>query len=132
MSKVQSYVNQENLQTEVAILQKKILAFKPCYARLNIPALMGGDESDDNNYIEVPMPVHLAITYGDKVIPKGTKFIVQAVAGNYNDIRIIGYYDKPKAFEFTSFIKRFIDSTRFVEPENPLPDDYGIFQYDEI
>ena len=131
MSRVDSYMSQENLQTEVAILQKKILAFKPCYARLLIPAIMGDDESEDN-YIEVPMPLHLSITYGDKVIPKGTKFIVQTVAGNYNDIRIIGYYDEPKAFNFISFIKRFVGTTYGMEAESPLPNDYGIFQYDEI
>ena len=124
MSRVSSYMNQENLQTEVAILQKKILAFKPCYARINIPAIM---DNDEDNYIDIPMPVHLAITYGDKVIPKGTKLIVQAVAGNYNDIRIIGYYDEPKSFDFISFIKKFINNN-----EDILPEDYGIFEYDEI
>lgn len=129
MSRLTDYQDQQNLQTEVGILQKKILAFKPCYARIYIPAIMGDDK---DSYISIPMPVHLAITYGDKVIPKGTKFIVQAVAGNYNDIRIIGYYDKPKSFEFTSFIRKFIDTTRFTDIENPLPDDYKIFPYDEI
>lgn len=119
------YTNQENLQTEIAILQKKILAFKPCYARIIIPALMGNNE---DNYIEVPMPVYLAVTYGDKIIPKGTKLIVQTVAGNYNDMRIIGYYDQPKSFDFISFIKNCINS----EEKDLLPKDYGIFQYDEI
>ena len=123
MSRVGSYVDQQNLQTEVAILKKKILAFKPCYARINIPAIMG----DDDNYISIPMPVHLAITYGDKVIPEGTKLIVQTVAGNYNDIRIIGYYDEPKSFNFISFINDIMNNSG-----NILPDDYGIFQYDEI
>ena len=124
MSRVMSYMNQQNLQTEVAVLQKKILAFKPCYARINIPAIMG-DDSD--NYISVPMPVHLSITYGDKIIPKGTKLIVQAVAGNYNDIRIIGYYNEPESFDFISFIKKYINTE-----ESILPEDYGIFDYDEI
>lgn len=124
MSRVGSYMNQQNLQTEIAVLQKKILSFKPCYARINIPAIMG---NDPDNYIEVPMPTHLAITYGDIVIPKGTKLIVQAVAGNYNDIRIIGYYDEPKTFNFVSFMKRFI-----IGKERTLPEDYGIFNYDEI
>lgn len=125
MSKVHSYVNQQNLQTEIAILQKKILAFKPCYARITIPALMDNDELDD--YISIPMPIHLAITYGDNVIPKGTKLIIQTVAGNYNDMRIIGYYDEPKPFDFISFIKKYINGE-----ESILPEDYGIFQYDEI
>ena len=124
MSKTQSYVNQQNLQTEIAILQKKILAFKPCYARLYIPTIMGDNK---DGYISVPMPVHLSITYGDKIIPKGTKLIIQTVAGNYNDIRIIGYYDKPKPFNFIYFIKKYIDGT-----EDILPDDYQVFQYDEI
>lgn len=124
MSRVGSYMEQINLQTEVAILQKKILAFKPCYARLYIPSIMG-DNTD--SYISIPMPTHLAVTYGDKVIPEGTKLIVQTVAGNYNDIRIIGYYDNPKSFDFISFIKKFINNE-----ENTLPGDYGIFQYDEI
>jgi hypothetical protein len=124
MSRVGSYMNQENLQTEVAILQKKILAFKPCYARLYIPAIMG---DDTDKYISVPMPVHLAITYGDNVIPEGTKLIVQTVAGNYNDIRIIGYYDEPKPFNFIAFIKNYIDGKDY-----SLPDDYRLFDYDEI
>ena len=124
MSNAITYMNQQNLQTEIAILQKKILAFKPCYARINIPSIMG---NDTNNYISVPMPMHLSITYGDKVIPKGTKLIVQAVAGNYNDIRIIGYYNEPKSFDFISFIKKYINNE-----DSSLPDDYGIFQYDEI
>ena len=124
MSRVASFMEQQNLQTEIAILEKKILAFKPCYARIRIPAIMG-DDSD--NYISVPMPVHLAITYGDKIIPKGTKLIVKTVAGNYNDVRIIGYYDEPKSFDFVSFIKKFINGN-----EDTLPDDYRIFDYDEI
>lgn len=125
MSKfVGSYMNQMNLQTEIAVLQKKILAFKPCYARINIPAIM---DNDPDNYIDIPMPLHLSITYGDKVIPKGTKLIVQAVAGNYNDMRIVGFYDKPKPFDFISFIKKYIDGS-----ESVLPDDYKRFEYDEI
>lgn len=121
---ISSYMEQQNLQTEIATLQKKILAFKPCYAKLNIPALMG---NDIDKYITVPMPTHLAVTYGDKVIPQGTKLIVQTVSGNYNDIKIIGFYDEPKSFNFISFIEKFINGA-----ENSLPDDYGIFQYDEI
>lgn len=124
MSRVVSYVNQENLQTEVAVLQKKILAFKPCYARLYIPAIMGDNK---DGYISIPMPVHLAITYGDKIIPEGTKFIIQTVSGNYNDMKIIGYYDEPKSFDFISFIKKYINGN-----ESILPEDYGLFQYDEI
>ena len=124
MSRVGSYMNQQNLQTEVGILQKKILAFKQCYARVYIPAIMG-DDTDD--YIDIPMPMHLSIVYGNKVIPKGTKLIVQAVAGNYNNMKIIGYYEEPKPFDFITFIKKFINGE-----ENMLPDDYKIFQYDEI
>ena len=124
MSRMESYMNQQNLQTEIAVLQKKILAFKPCYARINIPAIMGEDEE---NFIHVPMPTHLSVTYGDKIIPAGTKLIIQAVAGNYNDIRIIGFYDEPKSFDFISFIKKYIN-----DEEDILPEDYGIFQYDEI
>lgn len=124
MSKVGSYMEQINLQTEIAILQKKILAFKPCYAKIYIPAIMG---SNTNSYINIPMPTHLAVTYGDKVIPEGTKLIVQTVSGNYNNIRIIGFYDEPKPLDFISFIKKYIN-----DEESTLPDDYGIFQYDEI
>lgn len=124
MSIVANYMNQQNLQTEVGILQKKILAFKQCYARIYIPAIMG---DDTDNYIDIPMPMHLSMVYGDKVIPKGTKLIVQAVAGNYNNMKIIGYYEEPKPFDFISFIRKFINGT-----ETILPDDYKIFQYDEI
>jgi hypothetical protein len=126
MSNAYSYTNEVNLQTEIAILQKKILAFKPCYARVIVPAVMGNDE---DNYLKIPMPLHLSITYGDKVIPKGTKLIVQTVAGNYNDMRIIGFYDNPKSYNFINFLRRFINEE---DSENPLPDDYGVFDYDEI
>lgn len=128
-----SFTNQINLQTEVAILQKKILAFKPCYARLHIPAIMG---NNTDNYIEVPMPMHLSITYGDVVIPKGTKLIIQAIAGNYNDIRIIGFYDEPKPFNFVDFIKDYVNEyDRLLmrkKCKKSLPNDYGKFPYDEI
>ena len=124
MSKnINSYIEQQNLQTEVAILQKKILAFKPCYAKLYIPALMG----DSDDFIQVPMPVFLAVSYGDRIIPKGTKVIIQTVAGNYNDIKIIGYYNEPKSFNYITFIRKYINGV-----ENPLPDDYGVYPYDEI
>ena len=124
MSKsVNSFMEQQNLQTEVAILQKKILAFKQCYAKLYIPALMG----DIDDFIDVPMPLHLSVTYGDKVIPKGTKLIIQAVSGNYNDIRIIGFYDNPKPFDFITFMKKYLIGNELI-----LPDDYDRFIYDEI
>ena len=122
MSNASFYSNQQNLITEVAILKKKILAFKPCYARINIPAIMG----DDDKYISIPMPIHLAITYGENVIPEGTKLIVQTVAGNFNDVRIIGYYDTPKSFNFINFINELNNNG------NTLPEDYGVFKYDEI
>jgi len=125
MSKfVGSFTKQINLQTEVAILQKKILAFKPCYAKVIVPALMG---NNTDYTIDLPMPLHLSITYGDKVIPEGTKLIIQTVAGNYNDFRIIGFYDDPKPFDFISFIKKYITGE-----EDILPDDYRKFDYDEI
>ena len=124
MSKsINSFMEQQNLQTEVAVLQKKILAFKQCYAKLHIPALMG----DVDNFIEVPMPLHLSITYGDIVIPKGTKLIIQTVSGNYNDIRIIGFYNNPKPFDFITFMKKYL-----IGNESILPDDYDRFIYDEI
>ena len=124
MSKsINSFMEQQNLQTEIAVLQKKILAFKQCYAKLHIPALMG----DVDDFIEVPMPLHLSITYGDIVIPKGTKLIIQTVSGNYNDIRIIGFYNNPKPFDFITFMKKYL-----IGNESILPDDYDRFIYDEI
>lgn len=115
--------NTQNLQIEVAVLTKKILAFKPCYARINIPAIM----DDNDSFIIAPMPVHLAVTYGDKVIPEGTKLLIQTVAGNYNDIKIVGYYNEPKPFDFISFIRNYVECK-----ESTLPEDYGLFEYDEI
>jgi hypothetical protein len=120
---INSYLEQHSLQTEIAILQKKILAFKQCCAKLYIPALMGSED----DFIEAPMPLHLSITYGDKIIPKGTKLIIQTVSGNYNDIRIIGFYDNPKPFDFIAFMKKYLISN-----ESILPDDYDRFIYDEI
>ena len=116
-------IDTQNLQVEVAVLTKKILAFKPCYARINIPAIM----DDQDSFVFVSMPVHLAVTYGDKVIPEGTRLLIQTVAGNYNDIKIIGFYDEPNPFDFISFMKKYITGT-----ESILPDDYGLYKYDEI
>lgn len=128
MSNSMNHTGQLNLQTEVAILQKKILAFKPCMARLVIPTIMSDNAGMNmDTYIEAPMPVHLAIAYGSKVIPKDTKLIVQTVAGNYNDIKIIGYYNEPKSFDFISLMRKYV-----VDGDDPLPDDYGVFDYDEI
>lgn len=111
-------------QLEIGILKKKILAFKPCYARIYIPSLMG---YDSNSYINIPMPLHLSITYGDITIPEGTKIIVQTVSGDYNDMRIIGFYDKPKNINFIEYISDIIKSNN-----KSLPDDYNNFDYDEI
>ena len=132
MSNSMNNTGQLNLQTEIAILQKKILAFRPCMAKLVIPTIMNNDNmiastGEIDNYIEVPMPVHLAMSYGSKVIPKDTKLIVQTVAGNYNNIKIIGYYDEPKAFDFISLMRKYV-----VDGDDPLPSDYGTFDYDEI
>lgn len=127
--KIGGYISQDSLQLEVAILQKKILAFKPCYAKLKIPALLG-DDIDDT--IDLPMPLHLSITYGDIVIPSGTKLLVQTVAGNYNDLRIVGFYDKPDSYNFIELLKEYVlpDSEGKCKPN--LPNDYGEFNYDEV
>jgi len=113
-------------QTEIGIIQKKILAFKPCYAKLKIPAFFG---MDDETTVDIVMPLHISITYGDVVIPKGTKVIIQAVQGNYNDLKIIGFYDKPKNYDFINMLSKYLIGD---PPEPHLPKDYGVYPYDEV
>ena len=127
--KIGGHTSQQSLQLEIAILQKKILSFKPCYAKLKIPALLGNDIDET---VDLPMPLHLSVTYGDIIIPKGTKLLVQTVAGNYNELKIVGFYDKPKSYNFIELLKDYAipDSEGNFKPN--LPDDYGTFDYDEI
>lgn len=124
MSTSINYGTQNSLRTEIATLQKDVLAFKPCNGIFSVPALLGNDE---DYYINLPIPLYVSICYGDKVIPKGTKFIIQTVAGNYNDLRVIGLYDKQRGFDFIEFIKKYISGE-----ESIYPDDYEDYKYDEI
>lgn len=124
MNTVYNNTKQINLQSEIAILQKDILAFIPCYAKLSIPALLGNDM---DTYLEIPMPLHLSITYGNKIIPKGTKLIVQSVAGNYNELKIIGFYEDPKPINFIEYISKYIN-----KEESIYPEDYDETKFDII
>lgn len=124
MNTIYNNTKQINLQTEIAILQKDILAFIPCYAKLSVPALLGNDMDE---YLDIPMPLHLSVTYGEKIIPKGTKLIIQSVAGNYNDLKIIGFYDDPKPINFIQYISKYINNEESIYPE-----DYDETKYDII
>lgn len=124
MNTVYNNTKQINLQSEIAILQKDILAFIPCYAKLSIPALLGNDM---DTYLEIPMPLHLSVTYGNKIIPKGTKLIVQSVAGNYNELKIIGFYEDPKPINFIEYISKYIN-----KEESIYPEDYDETKFDII
>ena len=115
-----THLDQDSLRIEIAILQEDIDAYNPPKnAKFKIPALMtedtigsvhtsnknivnrrsgniGSSSISMNNVLELDVPVEYTFSYGDKKIPKNTKFLVSLVGGNDNDIRIVGRYDKSK------------------------------------
>lgn len=111
----QSYMAQDNLRLEIAILQDDIKSQDPKCARFKIPAIMTGNEVgrthasssnsanmnvyrcksnvtyDDTITLKVPLE-HTAF-FGKRIVPKGTKFIVAFIGGDINNIRIVGRYN---------------------------------------
>ena len=97
----ESFMQQDNLRLEVGILQEKIHAFIPEYGKFKIPSLMEetnavGSESSEDLYIELYVPYHLTFDWGNEWIPEGTRFIIASIAGNTDDMRVVGRYDRNK------------------------------------
>lgn len=111
----QTYMAQDNLRLELAILQEDVKSQDPGSAKFKIPAIMTGDSvgsvhatsknsankksyhgksnatMDDTYTLEIPREY---TAFCDKfIVPKGTKFIVAFVGGDINNIRIVGRYD---------------------------------------
>lgn len=97
--KKQSYLENDNLRMEYAILQEKIQAFIPTYGKFKVPALMDdknavGNSSGEDIYIELYVPYEYTFAWGSEWIPEGTRFLVASIGGNLNDMRIVGRYDR--------------------------------------
>ena len=91
-----SYMENDNLRIEYAILQEKIQAFIPTYGKFKIPAVMEEKSKIDGNsdYIELYVPYEYTFAWGDEYIPEGTRFLVASIGANLNDMRIVGRYDR--------------------------------------
>ena len=111
----QSYMAQDNLRLEIAILQEDIKSQDPGSAKFKVPTIMTGDDVgyncassknsankdiyrckstvtyDDTITLKVPLE-HTAF-FGKRIVPKGTKFIVAFIGGDINNIRIVGRYN---------------------------------------
>ena len=94
----QSYLENDNLRIEIAVLQEPIKAFIPGFAKFKIPALMSDQsrlntQTSDDVYIELYVPYEYTFCWGSDVVAEGTRFLVASVGGNLNDMRVIGKYD---------------------------------------
>ena len=104
------------LRIEIAVLEEDIDSQNPKKHKFTIPVLLSGESVGvtvtpiknssnkskprskitkiaHNNTIELTVPKEYTVFYGADIIPKGTRFLVAFVGGNFNDIRIIGRYD---------------------------------------
>jgi len=91
----QSYLEEDNLRIEIAVLQEKIKAFIPGIGKFKIPVLVPENSSIDGHdpIIELYVPYEYTFAWGDEWIPEGTRFLVGSIGANLNDMRIIGRYD---------------------------------------
>lgn len=112
-----NHVATSNLRLEIAVAQENINAYTPGMVKFKIPALMSDATSETflnkknnivnknsnftsninttetDNTISLRVPKEYTRWYGKEIIPKGTRFIIAYIAGNINDIKIIGRYD---------------------------------------
>ena len=89
--KKSSYLEQDNLRLEIAVLQERIQAFIPAYAKFKIPAIL------EDNIVEIYVPYHYTFDWGSEWVEPGTKFLVCSAGADLNDLRMIGRYDWNKA-----------------------------------
>lgn len=112
-----TYTNLDNMRIEIAILQEDIPAFIPRVAKFRIPVLMtedtvtnvttsnanisnkrngniGSSQISIDNTVDLYVPYECVAFYGEKSIPKNTKFLIAFIGANINDARVIGRYDK--------------------------------------
>lgn len=111
----QSYIAQDNLRLEIAILQEDIKSQDPGEAKFKIPTIMTGDSVGNSNVVSknsankyefrykpnityddtitLKVPLEYTAFFGKRIVPKGTKFIVAFIGGDINNIKIIGRYD---------------------------------------
>ena len=107
----QTYLDQDNLRLEIAILQEDVKSQDPGEANFKIPAIMTGEYTPTKNSankkiykgtttkttfddeITLKVPLEYTAFFGKRIVPKGTKFIVAFIGGDINNIRIVGRYD---------------------------------------
>lgn len=51
------------------------------------------DKMTSEMTLDLMIPRHIMMSFEDKFIPKGTKFLVQFVGGNINNVQITGRYE---------------------------------------
>lgn len=112
----QTYLDQDNLRLEIAILQEDVKSQDPGEANFKIPAIMTGEKigtvytptknsankkiykgaatkTTFDDEITLKIPLEYTAFFGKRIVPKGTKFIVAFIGGDINNIRIVGRYD---------------------------------------
>lgn len=106
--------NAQSLRTEIAILEEDINKYNPKKANFSIPALSlssgtytnktsvklkNKDSSSStvsvttSNTIQLDIPKPLTRFFTEKIIKKGTRFVVGFIGGDITTIRIISCFD---------------------------------------
>lgn len=123
----------DELKIEIAYLQEDISSTKPTTAKFKIPTLVNSDQIDTiynisngniinksngmlntsylnmDSTIDLYVPIEYIIFYGEDIIPAGTRFLVSFIAGNINDIKIIGRYDNSdKSNNIIEYLKKLL------------------------
>lgn len=101
------------VKIELAILQETICKYETSSAKFTIPTLMTSSKQESktpnkssnimnkennlgisnattSNYVTLKVPEEYLITYPDKYIPIGTRFLVACIGGDITQIHIIG------------------------------------------
>lgn len=125
------YGNDSGLRIEIAILQEELDAFVPKTAKFRIPCLMtenivsnystsganivnrrngnlGASTVSVNNTVELYVPYEFTFAYGDRTIPKDTKFIIAFIGANINDAKVIGRYNESKNATISTNLSEYI------------------------
>lgn len=138
-----------NLRIEIAVLQENVEAFKGRLAKFKIPVIMTNDISANiitsninivnrrngnlsasqlniNNTIDLYLPYEHIFTYGEKIVPIGTRFLIAFVGANINDAKIIGRYDQSSSDLAAALSDYIIEIIKLDEREKTIKDKINI------
>ena len=138
-----------NLRIEIAVLQEDVEAFKGRLAKFKIPVIMTNDISANiitsninivnrrngnlsasqlniNNTIDLYLPYEHIFTYGEKIVPIGTRFLIAFVGANINDAKIIGRYDQSSSDLAAALSDYIIEIIKLDEREKTIKDKINI------